>query len=325
MKLTDEEIATGEELERIFMPIAYRRRERVRQEGSRFVHYTSADNAVKILTSRRIWMRNARCMNDYMEASFGHQQLVRLFKNAELRAAFIGALVPYGENMGNGILNHFDQWWKNIQFNTYITSISEHDQSEDLYGRLSMWRAYGGNSAKAALVLRMPVAPGQVVGLNLLFSPVEYFAFDELEQAFRDAVQSIRDNAAVLAKVKPDRVFNMGFFMLVLAALCLKHKGFSEEKEWRAIYLPQTLPSDNVERSVEVVDGVPQTVYKIPLQNSAEKQIQGASIPDVLDRVIIGPSVYPMPIFEAFFSILREAGIQEPGSRLAVSDIPLRT
>jgi len=325
MKLTDEEIAVGEELERIFMPRAHKKRERVRQEGNRFVHYTSADNAVKILTSRRFWMRNARCMNDYTEANFGHQQLVRLFENQELKTAFIGALAPYGDDMGNRVLKHFDEWWNNIQFNTYITSVSEHDQSENTYGRLSMWRAYGGNSAKAALVLRMPLAPGQVAGLRLLFSPVEYFAFDELEREFRNALQSIRANAAALANIKPDLVFNMAFFMLVLAALCLKHKGFSEEKEWRAIYLSHALPSNNVERSVEVVGSVPQTVYKIPLENDAEKQIQGVSIQDVLDRVIIGPSVYPMPIFEAFSSILRDAGIEEPESKLAVSDIPLRT
>jgi hypothetical protein len=81
--------------------------------------------------------------------------------------------------------------------------------------------------------------------------------------------------------------------MLVLLALCLKHKGFSEKKEWRVIYLPHALPSNNLERSIEVVGGVPQTVYKIPLENDAEKQIQGVSIQDVLDRLIIGPSVYP--------------------------------
>lgn len=325
MKLTDDEIAVGEELERIFMPLAHRKRERVRQEGSRFVHYTSADNAIKILTSRQFWMRNVRCMNDYMEANFGHQQLVRLFQKQELKTAFIGALAPYGDDMGNKILKHFDEWWNNIQFNTYITSISEHNHSENVYGRLSMWRAYGGNSAKAALVLRMPLAPGQAAGLRLLFSPVEYLDFDELEREFRNALQNIHDNAAVLANIKPALVFNMAFFMLVLAALCLKHKGFSEEKEWRAIYLPHALPSNNIERSIEVVGGVPQTVYKIPLDNDAEKQIQGVSIQDVLDRLIIGPSVYPIPIFEAFSSILRDAGIEEPGARLAVSDIPLRT
>lgn len=323
--LTSEEIAIGVELERIFMPAASKKRQIMREQGGRFVHYTSADNAVKILTSRRFWMRNARCMNDYMEAYFGHQQLVRLFQNPDIKAAFISALSPFGEDMGNRILNHFDEWWKNIQHNTYICSISEHKPSEDVYGRLSMWRAYGGNSAKAALVMRLPLEPGATAGLSLLLSPVEYFAYEELEVAFKSTLRSVVDNSAILAKIDPTLIFNMGFYMLVLTALCLKHAGFGEEKEWRVICLPHALPSDNVERNIEVIGGVPQTVYKIPLANNTEKQIQGVSIPELVDRVIIGPSAYPMPIFEAFYSILKDAGIQDPVSRLAVSDIPLRT
>ena len=61
--MTDEELAVGIELERIFMPLAHSKRDKIRKQGGRFVHYTSAENAVKIITSQRIWMRNARCMN----------------------------------------------------------------------------------------------------------------------------------------------------------------------------------------------------------------------------------------------------------------------
>ncbi len=62
----------------------------------------------------------------------------------------------------------------------------------------------------------------------------------------------------------------------------------------------------NIERSVEVIGGVPQTVYKIP-SKTMQKQIHGVSIHDIIDRVIIGP-LSIMPIYEAFFSILRDAG-----------------
>lgn len=322
---TSEQTAIGDELERIFVPLAYSKRKKMHDENRLFVHYTSAENAVKILTSKRLWLRNARCMNDYSEAYFGHQQLVRIFQNEELKADFVSALASYGEDTGNRVLKHFDEWWKNIQFNTFISSISEHELLENVHGRLSMWRAYGGNSAKAALVLRVPLVPGRVAGLRLLLSPVEYFNCEEAEFEFRNALRSIRDNEDILTKVDPNLVFNMAFFMLVLAALCLKHKGFSEEKEWRIIYLPQALPSDNIERGVEVIGGIPQIVYKIPLENNVEKQIDGVSIPDLIERVIVGPSVYPMPIFDAFSNILLDAGIPDPGARLVVSDIPLRT
>lgn len=323
--LTEEEKAVAETLERIFMPLAYEKRERMRNDG-RFVHYTSADNAVKIITTRRFWLRNARCMNDYMELTFGHQHLVQIFQknDKELQKAFIETLEPLEPGLGGRVLEHFDEWWKNIQFNTYIGSISEHDPSENKYGRLSMWRAYGGNSAKAALILRMPLHQ-QANGLRVLLSPVSYLGAEEIEQEFRATLLNIKDNYATLAALKVESIFTTAFYMLVMAALSLKHSGFGEEKEWRMILLPDALPSEHVERSVEVIAGVPQMVYKIPLEDKPDQDICGVSIPDLIDQVIIGPSVYPIPIFDAFSQILKDAGISDPHSRLTISDIPLRT
>lgn len=264
-------------------------------------------------------------MNDYLEAYYGHKQLCRIFANSELKASFISALSPFGEDMGNKVLAQFDQWWENIQFNTYICSISEHDDSEDLHGRLSMWRAYGGVSAKAGVVVRLPLTPGAAQGLNLLVSPVEYFTYEQLEQEFKAAVGNITQNTAYLSTLPPDRILNVAFFMLVMAALCLKHEGFKEEREWRIICLPYTMPSENRESAVEVIGGVPQIVYKIPLVDRPEKDITGVQIPQLVDRVIIGPSAYPTPIREAFISILSQSGMHDAGARVWVSDIPLRT
>jgi hypothetical protein len=39
------------------------------------------------------------------------------------------------------VIGVFNKWWRDIRFNTYITSISKHDRKEDSHGRLSMWRA----------------------------------------------------------------------------------------------------------------------------------------------------------------------------------------
>jgi hypothetical protein len=323
--LTDANLAIGIELERIFMPLAYTKREKVRQEGGRFVHYTSAENAVNIIRSKSIWMRNVRCMNDYTEASHGHEQLCRIFRNLELKESFISALSPFGENMGNKVLDMFDQWWNNIQFNTYACSISEHDDAEDVYGRLSMWRAYGGNSAKSAIVIRLPLTPGAALGLRLLVSPVEYLSYDSLVREFQISIESIRRNAAYLRTLDTDRILNMGFFMLVLTALCLKHEGFKEEREWRIICLPYAMPSENRDNSVEVIAGVPQTVYKIPLVDKPEKNITGVQVSQLVDRLIIGPSVYSLPIHEAFVGLLTEAGMPDAGARVVISNIPLRT
>src|ERR1035438_330030 len=62
-------------LAEIFMPQAKRQMdeaiERQKKPGDtvletlRFVHYTSAEAALKIIKSKRLWMRNAACMAGY--------------------------------------------------------------------------------------------------------------------------------------------------------------------------------------------------------------------------------------------------------------------
>ena len=60
---------------RLFYPYAYKKQNTVRTEGMRFVHYTNADAAMAILSSKEIWMRKTSCMNDYMEVEHGLQCL----------------------------------------------------------------------------------------------------------------------------------------------------------------------------------------------------------------------------------------------------------
>jgi hypothetical protein len=138
------ELEINEQLEQVFMPYATARREQLRSRNGRLVHYTSAENAIKILYSKQVWMRNAKCMSDYMELSHGHTLLVRFFQQKDKRDAFYKALNKIHPNVGEEALQLFDQWWRNnIEFEVYVTSISEDDDSEDTHGRLSMWRAFG--------------------------------------------------------------------------------------------------------------------------------------------------------------------------------------
>ena len=77
---------------------------------------------------------------------------------------------------------------------------------------------------------------------------------------------------------------NVVFNMLAAGVTCLKHEGFLEEREWRVIYWPQRSLSPLMESSIEVVGGIPQTVYKLPLDR--EKS-------DVLADLQSGAAVRP--------------------------------
>jgi hypothetical protein len=69
-----------ERLVGIFLPYTYERRSEVHAQNIRFVHYTSAEAAMRILKSKSVWMRNSSCMNDYMEVRHGLALLTSTYK-----------------------------------------------------------------------------------------------------------------------------------------------------------------------------------------------------------------------------------------------------
>lgn len=59
------------ELARVFFPYHATRTQTVLAAGDRFVYYTTADTAMRILKSREFWLRNALLMNDFSEIAHG--------------------------------------------------------------------------------------------------------------------------------------------------------------------------------------------------------------------------------------------------------------
>jgi len=263
-------------------------------------------------------------MTDYSEVQHGGRILQRFFADQANKAAFVLALDACAAGLAQDVLHLFDQWWNDIQFQSYILSLSEHDEGEDLHGRLSMWRAFSRSSARVALVVKLPLTEGSAESLKLLLSPVAYFTDTQVYGELLSIIRNIEANREFLQKTDRPSVVTVAFNMLVLAALCLKHEGFHEEREWRMIYSPKRNPSSLMAPSIEVIDGVPQTVYKIPLDGAPPADLDGIDIPHLLDRVIIGPSLYPWPMYEAFVAALVAAGIKNASERVVVSGIPIR-
>lgn len=82
--------------------------------------------------------------------------------------------------------------------------------------------------------------------------------------------------------------------------------------------------SEHIQEFAHAVRGVPQKIQKIPLRNIPEEDFFGAEIPELLERIIIGPTVYPNAMYQAFSKLLRDAGVPDPDNRIFISDIPLR-
>ena len=211
-----------------------------------------------------------------------------------------------------------------IQFGTYIASISEHNDNEDLHGRLSMWRAFGGNSARVAFVFRPPYASRVAEALAIMFSPVAYLTAAETHEQIASVVANIGAEAEFLKSTDRQTIFRFVVSMFVAGVVCLKHEGFREEQEWRLIYSPNRWASPHVKVETRVVGGVPQTIYKLPFDASVSPDIAELDLPRIFDRLIIGPTPYPWVMYQAFVMALKDAGVADAETRVFCSGIPIR-
>jgi hypothetical protein len=334
--LSVEQVELLIKLAAIFMPVARKQRDVHYQrqlsgavaDSARFAHYTTAEAALNIIRTKRLWMRNALCMSDYREVQHGFEIFHRFFSNQSKAEAFKAALDKSFPRAAADAIALFDQRWSTTRLHTYIASISEHADTEDLHGRLSMWRAFGGNTARVALVFNVPWNSGGAAALNLLFSPVAYLteqqALDTLDAVLTNigAAQNFLGSGSLSRQLVVQFVFNM----LLAGVTCLKHEGFGEEREWRAVYSPHNAPSELMKLSTKVIGGVPQVIYEIPLDERVAPALAGLEFSRIFDRLIIGPSPYPLPMCDAFMTALVEAGVPQEVAQQKVipSRIPIR-
>ena len=278
---------------------------------------------MKILKSKQIWLRNTAVMNDYSEVRYGTSCFEGAY-NTEPGTNFKTALESCFPGLAKEVTREiFDDWRPIIRDDTYVTCLSEHLPDEDQHGRLSMWRAYGGD-AGVALVIRGAVMFSNTQVLKVISSPVAYRQPDQVGVAINKVAQTITIHTDFLKGISRDDARTAVFNMFLFGILCTKHPGFLEEREWRAIASPQMYPTPHCISGIEVIRGVPQRVLKIDLKNHPEQGLVGLAIPELIDRIIIGPCQFPAIIRAAFLELLQEAGVPDADERIVDSKIPLR-
>ncbi|HJT42864.1 MAG TPA: hypothetical protein VJ750_05110 [Rhizomicrobium sp.] len=330
------EIETLKRLEGIFLPHSSVLREGKRQADNpgqppsrdnrgKFVHYTSAEAALKIIRTRRLWMRSTTCMADYGEVQHGYRLLTTYFRQPEKHTAFFAAMDSICPDIARAAFAAFDQWWSTIRTNTYITSVSEHGSSkEDQFGRLSMWRSFGAGQPRVALVFSIPWESQASLALNMTFGPVSYLAEFAAHGNLDLCVAKVKQEADWLRAVPADQFRAALFQMLATTVCCQKHEGFWEEREWRGVYLHGFGHPTLLERSSEVIGGLPQPIFKIPLDASVSPHLIDLDLTNSLSRIIIGPTSYSWVVYEAFVEALSGAGISEPQAKVWASNLPIR-
>jgi len=307
----------------IFMPTTFDRRLAIKGH-SRFVHYTTAENLFRILDQEEIRFRNTRCMNDYRDVEQGVMQLHQWNNDTESNAALASALEASSPGVWDEAIKKYYHWLSSLRTQSYVLSVAEHDPAENDTGRLSLWRAFEKGTTGVAVVVK--VAPFMQVteALKAYSSPVAYWTRQQLDDEFKVVTQRVASNKDFLSKLPKPALTEMLFLMLVFAATCSKHPGLRDEREWRVLTNPQLWPSSQLIEHQDVIGGIPQTVYRMPLKNSPADNVMGIELPELIDRVIIGPSQHAGPVRDAIVAKLAERKVNDPASKVVISGIPMR-
>ncbi|QDO99328.1 DUF2971 domain-containing protein [Ferrovibrio terrae] len=236
----------------VFFPYMHNRQAEVQKRNGRFVHYTNADAAMSILRNKEVWMRNSTCMNDIMEVEHGMNCVAAAYNKGSNGKRFQVALDHLFDGLSKELQTFYNDWRDRLRTSTYFTCFSEHYDTEDTFGRLSMWRGYGGGTGVAFVMNAAPFFNESDV-FHAYTSPVAYLSDSEFDAEFKIVVDGIEENIDLLRPYGREAIKNMAFNMLMFAALCTKHPGFWEEREWRILFNPMYSPSNVLLRDVRVI------------------------------------------------------------------------
>lgn len=108
---------------------------------------------------------------------------------------------------------------------------------------------------------------------------------------------------------------------LEILILSIKHPAFCEEKEWRVISFER---AKGIKKDIIDLNGIPQPIQKIPLSEKLQTDGDGFSVNEILDHIIIGPTQYAIPIYQALVEELKKLNVKDAGEKVVSSDIPYR-
>jgi hypothetical protein len=317
-------------LRETFFPHATREMERMRENSTLFAHYTSAENALNIIDGNQVWLRNTNLMNDYREVQHGERCVIDAWNDDNVGGKLRNALNSISTGLSQRFLERFTKDGRTRSHETFMVAVSEHgnEQSrEDLYGRLSMWRAYGG-STNVAFVFNNDPFLSESDALNAYTSPVLYADSEGFKPHFLEVAGNVERNIELLRRAGEDVTTHLLLTALHFAVLSTKHPGFAEEREWRVIYSPNISltgsKASRLENKIVCLGGVPQRIYALELENIPEQGFVNATLPELLVEVIIGPTQFPWPIYDALVEKLENVGVKDADKKVKVSDIPLR-
>lgn len=276
-------------------------------------HYTSVEAGRNILTSQKIWFRNAKYMNDYMELEQGRRLMERwLRKTSDIR-----------EHEREYLEREFRKQYKKWKDKTYLLCFSEGDnkrKKERKRGKLSMWRGYGTGGGVAFVFDLGGVISSPVMGSPIY--PVQYWKKTKFNFGMKRIIEAARWQFREQAQVKWESFLANDLLQMIYL---VKHPGFREEREWRIVLRPDAALFEKLKMH-QTVHGHLETILGVPLDlpNCSREEMCRDHVQCFLHlrKVIVGPSERAEDTREMFRGILRDKGFVMVDTVL--SDIPYR-
>lgn len=300
------------------------RLKRLKKYNYKVAHYTSAENGINILNTKSLWLRSAAVMNDFSEVTHGRECLDYSLNRSDVGRRFVSIVNDAYPKLADEIVSKIDDLSEQSVIHTYISSLSE-TRADDELGRLSMWRAYGGSVAGVAIIFNADIFEEDTSELNTYSSAVLYSDPENFSHEFAKIVARFELDQGLIGNVSSAVADFIIFNALQFSILSTKHLGFQEEKEWRIIHSPKLSPSQWVKPIIRIVSGVPQRIYRLPLQSVEGMNLPMIDLRNLIHRVIIGPTQHPKQIRDAYVDTLKELGFNDPEKIVYISQIPLRS
>jgi hypothetical protein len=126
-------------------------------------------------------------MNDYMEVKHGVKMLEDAFSDNGTRKLgcmlrrLLNVLIEVDPDIEKNTLINFQKHKETVIHQSFAASLTIHENTENKYGRLSMWRGYNHEKTGVALIFKKAAFVQDGSKIGVISGPVSYLTEENLE------------------------------------------------------------------------------------------------------------------------------------------------